>query len=306
MTQAAISLASPPEQQVKEAIAKRAIDPLMQEFLIPNYMLDAAYSVILMRGEGRREKILGQVETRCPVGDCRWESFTSLGVCGSAKDVTNRLEVRDLSPEESRGNHSSFGDPDEYYSLSLYSMPFTVHDNNGNSPNALLASYTVPELKELPEFREYANEDFFSEAILARHDFIYKTPHRGKTSYRGDKSPYRAAQAAWYWCVQEYEVGVAAGVAHTDIVDTSLNIKERRGDNLTIKSANKMEEYEFQSLPLMLHNLDLDNETGSVPVLGTQLEFLLFSDPKENKPWPNPLHKLQELVGDMALGMSTT
>lgn len=329
LTQATISIVEPPERISKDAVAQKAInDPSLyskpedrMRRSIDHLLAQTTYSTILMREKTRRTLLQRQIEPDCPVGDCRWEPFHSLGICAVTKNITSKLTIEPVDLEEEFDNwmeelgiNRLMGE--EVYNITLganTSWPFSVYDQEVDG--VLFATDWRAQLRF--EESDDAEEDY-SKAVLARQDIIYKPSslvfpdlYDEDDLYRGPGRPWQAMQWVLHWCVYEYEVSVTAGAPRTEIVQTSLNFKDTNESNiLTITGADETEEFAFVPEILWLEELQNGTHLQDYSFLVNTMSNQAFADTSASDIAPkyalDPWEKLSDLAEDIALGMTVT
>lgn len=332
LTQATISDVPPPEKTISGAIAKKAIDPLLDEPQRDVDLDDIMYATIMTGEKNRRKRIFQQLEPQCPAGDCHWNRFNSLAVCATTKNKTSQLEIRTADIDKSNKvlpeGYSSNSllkdeqeDQAEFYEISLppndpdsATSPLSVYDGNWMySGMPYLAIGQSPEYTGIGS--SITKDGDTLRAYVARHDIIYKL--QGQTepgpkldTYRGDKSPYRAIQVAWYWCIQSYDVNVSAGVPHTEIVGEHVDARETDSGELVLTDADQNEEFRFYTHETALIYL-VWNWTDVMTAhnfLGTKMATGLSGNNLDGYYFPGwestLLRKLSELGDDVALALT--
>lgn len=207
LTQATISLEPPPEEMVTQSIAKRLVsfgtnEKEVARVTVEAGFTDAAYSTILMREQDRQQQLHRQLEPTCPVGNCHWKPFNSLGICSITKNITSELNFQEVSLDvATEGGYLWAGLTPDFpedlatvYNITIgtdgYS-DFSVYDTNWYE--FVFATYEGSRLES-----GGGDDEMQEDAILGRHDFIYKTlPADNKQVFHGDKNRYRAFQ--WIW-----------------------------------------------------------------------------------------------------------
>lgn len=190
LTQAAISVAPRPEQQVQGAVAWKV------NFLVavnPTGLQEAAYTAVLMGEQDRRDLLYRQLDPQCPVGDCRWEALNSLGICVALRNITDGLEVRTMDHDEAQqmGEFSAYmqGEDDiTFYNLTSDAgvrQPCAVLDASLNTRGLFAAcsglAYFEPDNPPIPHVAIVA-QDFLIYKSFAGLDSFVDANHRALKS----------------------------------------------------------------------------------------------------------------------------
>lgn len=324
LTQAAISIESPPERVSKEAVAQRAITDFSLFFSpeggvrrqLTQPLAQITYSTILMGEKDRRALLQSQIEPTCPVGNCRWERFHSLGICTSTRNLTDELTVEPLDIEENdMGRIREVAGVVDYsakvYNITLganTSRPFSVY---GQVDEGRLFAADWGAMHRLEPSDD---EQELRQAVLARQDIVYKplswrSPDVCKDRLVAAERPWRAMQWVFHWCVYEYEVSVAAGVPRTEVIDTTVNFKPSENNmSFIITGADETEEFVFDSTKLWLQQLKKGSRIKDHNFLVKAMEDQAFSETidsdMELARYTCEWDKLGDLADDIALAMT--
>lgn len=300
LTQAAISVVSSPERKVQDAVARKVMSPYRSY----DDLQEAAFSTLLMPQKNRRDLLYQQIEPRCPIGDCRWDQFNSLGICAVTRNITDGLEIRIVDHDEAQqmDEFSEFNTDDEeaitYYNLTSkesWRADCAVFDTDLNIMGFLAACTGLvvgsPRGTSIPPM-----------AVLTQSFFIYKS-FAGGEIFSGDLS-YRALEVTWYWCVQKYDVGVSAGIPRTNIVEETLEVVVENDLDMTITSADQQEKFDVSSGgPLMIQGNWTDIHTN---ILLSAVDRRIFweSGGGIEAHVTDQFERLNNLAANMALGMT--
>ncbi|KAL0935998.1 uncharacterized protein CTRU02_208213 [Colletotrichum truncatum] len=130
---------------------------------------------------------------RCPTTECRWETFSTLGICAKTWNITNLLNV-------------TYGKGKESKMLKLASLP------NGAYANLSMPNMGMVSLSSGMKSLYVEPEDSTTDAV-SQFQIIYSL-------YGGGIG---AMEANFYFCVQRYNVSVHENIVTRELIDATAD-----------------------------------------------------------------------------------
>lgn len=186
-----------------------------------------------------------EADTICSAGNCTWPVFSSLGVCVSMSNITDKLTV--VTGYDKRldaslpldGQLSLWETPTKDHPADIVNMTSVeVRDEDGLAP-------FPPQRRTLAD---WDNPDVLN-ASFSQFFFIYTNQKFSPAAANTDR--YRAVELLWHFCVNTYNVTVTDGKEKTEIVETNTKV-EKPGDNtkpteIILTNADGSEKYGVSS-----------------------------------------------------------
>ncbi|KAH8899409.1 hypothetical protein GQ53DRAFT_836453 [Thozetella sp. PMI_491] len=158
----------------------------------------------------------------CSSGECRWERVSSLAVCVSTADVSDKLSVSDEMKTTELGADRSANRGIVVRNASLPNGVFLIGGPNSYSLNISSApSWTRDPDSLLQESIAFTNESHLDSSALANFFVVYAEEGTGGVP---EPRTFRAMEIILHFCVNTYEVGVSRGIATTALVDTTTEV----------------------------------------------------------------------------------
>lgn len=168
----------------------------------------------------------------CESADCRWDPITTISFCASVKNITSRLEIRQLEINNPLG-----GKDKVHVARASVGGAFGDFDlDDATAVGDLAINMTSPALKPIvlgvgnpktppnrPITVAFQDDIDLVNATVGRSILIY---NNNSTELNDSDHRYRATEVLFHFCTKSLNVSVTNGVASTKVLSTKTKIQE--------------------------------------------------------------------------------
>lgn len=196
--------------------------------LTGSWSLDVSYYVSSGLVHPTNSRI-NNLEPICPSGNCAWEPFESIALCGKLVNITDHLNVTQV-PYSTANQWTTWDDTINEDQLRLngtlaYNVSLTA-----NSEKYLVApvSYTAYSVPVFQDSIAFANDSTLAKSRVA--GYILAWADAGNSTYtngnatRSDPWRWQAFEILYHVCINKYSVRVNKGTAHTEVISSTHDV----------------------------------------------------------------------------------